>query len=106
MRGRASPTRGSPLPTCPVHTYLPDDLMVKVNVASMAHGLEARSSLLDHVLMDWAAGIPAELRMARGVTKALFKSVMEPYLPPELLYRPKMGFSPQLISRYGIISKS
>jgi asparagine synthetase B (glutamine-hydrolysing) len=57
-------------------------------------GLEARSPLLDHVLMDWAAGIPAELRMARGVTKALFKSVMEPYLPPELLYRPKMGFSP------------
>ena len=79
--------------------------MVKVDVASMAHGLEARSPLLDHVLMDWTAGIPAELRMARGVTKALFKSVMEPYLPPELLYRPKMGFSPQLISRYGIISK-
>jgi len=76
-----------------LHTYLPDDLMVKVYVASMAHGLEARSPLLDHVLMEWAAGIPAELRMARGVTKALFKSAMEPYLPAELLYRPKMGFS-------------
>ena len=77
-----------------LHTYLPDDLMVKVDVASMAHGLEARSPLLDHVLMEWAAGVPAEFRMARGVTKVLFKSAMEPCLPAELLYRPKMGFSP------------
>jgi asparagine synthase (glutamine-hydrolysing) len=75
-----------------LHTYLPDDLMVKVDVASMAHGLESRSPLLDHVLMEWAAGIPEEIRMARGVTKALFKSAMEPYLPTEVLYRPKKGF--------------
>jgi asparagine synthase (glutamine-hydrolysing) len=75
-----------------IHTYLPDDLMVKVDVASMAHGLEARSPLLDHVLMEWAAGLPEQINMARGVTKALFKSAMEPYLPAELLYRPKMGF--------------
>src|SRR5271165_5597479 len=76
-----------------LHTYLPDDLMVKVDVASMAHGLETRSPLLDHVLMEWAAGIPEQVRMARGVSKALFKSAMKPYLPAELLYRPKMGFS-------------
>ena len=76
-----------------LHTYLPDDLMVKVDVAGMAHSLECRSPLLDHVLMEWAAGIPDQIRMARGVTKALFKSAMEPYLPAELLYRPKMGFS-------------
>ena len=76
-----------------IHTYLPDDLMAKVDVASMAHGLEARSPLLDHVLMEWAVGLPEEVKMARGVTKALFKSAMEPYLPAELLYRPKMGFS-------------
>jgi asparagine synthase (glutamine-hydrolysing) len=75
-----------------LHTYLPDDLMVKVDVASMAHGLETRSPLLDHMLMEWAAGIPEELRMAHGVSKALFKSAMKPYLPAELLYRPKMGF--------------
>jgi asparagine synthase (glutamine-hydrolysing) len=75
-----------------LHTYLPDDLMVKVDVASMAHGLETRSPLLDHVLMEWAAGIPENVRMARGVSKALFKSAMQPYLPAELLYRPKMGF--------------
>jgi asparagine synthase (glutamine-hydrolysing) len=77
-----------------LHTYLPDDLMVKVDVASMAHGLESRSPLLDHVFMEWAAGIPEQIRMARGVTKSLFKSAMEPYLPTEVLYRPKKGFSP------------
>jgi asparagine synthase (glutamine-hydrolysing) len=75
-----------------LHTYLPDDLMVKVDVASMAHGLETRSPLLDHVLMEWAAGIPEHVKMAGGVSKALLKSAMKPYLPTELLYRPKMGF--------------
>ena len=75
-----------------IHTYLPDDLMVKVDVASMAHGLESRSPLLDHALMEWAAAIPSEIKMARGVTKALFKRAMQPYLPKEVLYRPKMGF--------------
>ena len=66
--------------------------MVKVDVASMAHGLEARSPFLDHVFMEWAAELPEQLKMAHGRTKALFKSAMEPYLPNELLYRPKMGF--------------
>src|SRR5271165_5791450 len=75
-----------------IHTYLPDDLMVKVDIASMAHGLESRSPLLDHVFMEWAAEIPEQLKMAHGETKSLFKSAMEPYLPSELLYRPKMGF--------------
>jgi asparagine synthase (glutamine-hydrolysing) len=75
-----------------IHTYLPDDLMVKVDVASMAHGLESRSPLLDHVFMEWAAELPEQLKMAHGETKSLFKSAMEPYLPKELLYRPKMGF--------------
>jgi len=73
-------------------TYLPDDLMVKVDVASMAHGLETRSPLLDHVLLEWAARIPAEIRMAGGRTKALFKAAMAPYLPIEILRRKKMGF--------------
>lgn len=76
-----------------IHTYLPDDLMVKVDVAGMAHGLEARSPLLDHHLLEWAVGIPEQVKMAYGVTKSLFKSAMEPYLPAKLLYRRKMGFS-------------
>jgi len=75
-----------------IHTYLPDDLMVKVDVASMAHALEARSPLLDHVFMEWAAGLPHSLKMAGGETKAIFKRAMEPYLPHEVLYRKKMGF--------------
>ncbi len=75
-----------------IHTYLPDDLMVKVDVASMAQGLEARSPLLDHVLMEWAVSLPDHIKMPGGETKALFKSAMEPYLPRELLYRRKMGF--------------
>jgi len=75
-----------------LHTYLPDDLMVKVDVASMAHGLETRSPLLDHVLLEWAARIPAQVKMAGGTTKALFKAAMAPYLPREILHRRKMGF--------------
>ncbi len=75
-----------------LHTYLPDDLMVKVDVASMAHGLETRSPLLDHVLLEWALGIPADVKMAGGRTKALLKSAMAPYLPPEVIHRKKMGF--------------
>ena len=75
-----------------IHTYLPDDLMVKIDVAGMAHGLEARSPLLDHELIEWAAALPARVRMKGGVLKALFKSALEPYLPPDVLYRPKRGF--------------
>lgn len=75
-----------------LHTYLPDDLMVKVDVASMAHGLETRSPLLDHVLLEWAATIPVEVRMAGGRSKALLKRAMRPYLPRAVLHRKKMGF--------------
>ena len=76
-----------------IHTYLPDDLLVKIDVASMAHGLEARSPLLDHVLVEWAVGLPDRLKLARGVSKALFRLAMAPYLPADVVHRPKMGFS-------------
>jgi len=75
-----------------LHTYLPDDLMVKVDIASMAHSLEARSPLLDHKLMEWAARIPEDQRFQGNELKSLLKKAMEPHLPRELLYRPKMGF--------------
>lgn len=75
-----------------IHTYLPDDLLVKVDIASMAHGLEARSPLLDHTLMEWAARIPPNQKMFQGETKSILKSAMQAYLPNEVLYRPKMGF--------------
>lgn len=75
-----------------IHTYLPDDLLVKVDIASMAHGLEARSPLLDHKLMEWAARIPSGQKMGGGMTKSILKSALEPFLPNNVLYRPKMGF--------------
>ena len=76
-----------------VHTYLPDDLLVKVDVASMANSLEVRAPFLDQELMTWAARIPEQQRFARRELKSLLKQAMEPYLPRELLYRPKMGFA-------------
>ena len=75
-----------------IHTYLPDNLLVKVDIAAMAHGHEARSPLLDHTLMEWAARIPPSQKIVNGETKSILKSAMEPFLPHEVLYRPKMGF--------------
>ena len=75
-----------------IHIYLPDDLMVKVDIATMAHSLESRSPLLDHKFMEWALTIPQNVLMNSNRTKALFKKAMEPYLPREVLYRKKMGF--------------
>jgi asparagine synthase (glutamine-hydrolysing) len=74
------------------HVYLPDDLLVKVDVASMAVSLESRSPLLDHKLMEWAFSLPVGVKTPGGVAKGLFKKAMEPHLPHDLLYRPKMGF--------------
>lgn len=74
------------------HTYLPDDLMVKVDIASMAYGLEARSPLLDHRFLEWAATIPTDQKLAGGVSKKIFKQALEPVLPHDILYRKKMGF--------------
>ncbi len=75
-----------------IHTYLPDDLMTKVDIASMAHSLESRSPFLDHKLMEWAATIPAHQRFEGREPKSLLKKAMEPHLPHDLMYRPKMGF--------------
>jgi asparagine synthase (glutamine-hydrolysing) len=75
-----------------IHVYLPDDLMVKVDIATMAHSLESRSPLLDHVFLEWALTLPENVTIPGGLTKAVFKKAMEPHLPHEVLYRPKMGF--------------
>lgn len=73
-------------------SYLPDDLLVKVDRATMAHGLEARSPLLDHRLVEFAASLPVDQKIRRGQTKYLLKSSMRGLLPDALLDRPKMGF--------------
>lgn len=74
-------------------TYLVDDINTKVDRASMAHSLEVREPLMDHELVEWLASLPSSVKLRRGEGKWLFKRAMEPALPDEVLYRPKMGFA-------------
>ncbi|MFD1536108.1 asparagine synthase (glutamine-hydrolyzing) [Nonomuraea guangzhouensis] len=75
-----------------IASYLPDDLLVKVDISTMANSLEARSPLLDHHLMEWAAGLPIALKVRDGETKVLLKRAVAPWLPKEILGFPKQGF--------------
>jgi asparagine synthase (glutamine-hydrolysing) len=75
-----------------VQTYLPGDLLPKVDIATMACSLEARSPFLDHLVMEWAAGLPGRLKVRSRTTKFLLKRAMEPWLPSELITRRKQGF--------------
>ncbi|MFN0303285.1 MAG: XrtA/PEP-CTERM system amidotransferase [Burkholderiales bacterium] len=79
-------------------TYLVGDINTKVDRASMVHGLEVREPLMDHPLVEWLATLPSSLKLRYGQGKWLFKKALEPHLPRELLYRPKMGFSVPLVS--------
>ncbi|GHH64187.1 asparagine synthetase B [Streptosporangium violaceochromogenes] len=79
-------------------TYLPGDLLVKVDITTMANSLEARSPFLDHHLMEWAAGLPPALNIRDGRTKAILKRAVAPWLPEELLRSPKQGFGVPLAS--------
>jgi asparagine synthase (glutamine-hydrolysing) len=74
-------------------TYLPGDILTKVDRASMAHGLEVRVPLLDHRLVEFAARIPAELKLRNGVSKAVLRQALGERIPPQVLERPKRGFS-------------
>ena len=73
-------------------TYLPNDLLVKVDIASMANSLEARSPFLDHKLIEFAASLPESMKMSRFETKSLLKKVAARLVPREVVYRKKMGF--------------
>jgi asparagine synthase (glutamine-hydrolysing) len=73
-------------------TYLPNDLLVKVDIASMANSLEARSPLLDHKVIEFAASLPEKLKMRGFQTKYLLKKVAARLVPKEVIYRKKMGF--------------
>lgn len=73
-------------------TYLPNDLLVKMDIASMAVSLEARSPFLDHHLMEFAASLPEKLKLRRLTTKYLLKRVLKDLVPTENLNRSKMGF--------------
>jgi asparagine synthase (glutamine-hydrolysing) len=73
-------------------TYLPNDLLVKVDIASMANSLEARSPFLDHKVIEFAASLPENLKMRGFETKSLLKKVAARLVPREVVYRRKMGF--------------
>jgi asparagine synthase (glutamine-hydrolysing) len=73
-------------------SYLPEDILTKVDRASMAHSLEARAPLLDHRLVELALSLPLEIRRGRGEGKLLLRTLLARRLPPELFRRPKMGF--------------
>lgn len=77
---------------CDTMTYLPGDLLVKVDRMTMAHGLEGRAPLLDHMVLEFAASLPGDMKLQDGVLKHLLKRVGERYLPTDLLHRRKQGF--------------
>jgi asparagine synthase (glutamine-hydrolysing) len=72
--------------------WLPGDILTKVDRMSMAVSLEAREPLLDYRLVQFAASLPAHMRVRGGQGKWLMKKALEPMLPHDVLYRPKMGF--------------
>ncbi|HEX5126009.1 MAG TPA: asparagine synthase-related protein, partial [Rhodocyclaceae bacterium] len=74
-------------------TYLVGDINTKVDRASMAHSLEVREPLMDHPLVEWLATLPTSLKIRGMQGKYVFKKALEPMLPDDVLYRPKMGFS-------------
>ena len=74
-------------------TYLPDDLMVKTDRATMANGLEARAPFLDHHLIEWSAGLPSDFKVRGWNTKYILKESLKSLLPAKILQRPKQGFS-------------
>ena len=73
-------------------TYLPGDILTKVDRASMAHSLEVRVPLLDHKFVEWSSGLPPDLKLRNQEGKYAFKKSLEPYLSEGVLYRDKMGF--------------
>jgi len=73
--------------------YLPDDLLVKIDRATMYHGLEGREPFLDHRLVEFALRTPVKLLMKDGIEKYLLKKILTRHLPNKLFDRPKQGFS-------------
>ncbi len=76
-----------------IRTYLADCLLPKVDVATMAHGLEARAPLLDQEVLEFALSLPDEYVIGPDGGKRILRTLLSRYVPPELFERPKMGFS-------------
>jgi len=76
-----------------INTYLVNDILTKVDRASMANSLEVRSPFLDFHLVGWGLGLPADLKLRGQQGKYILKKALEPMVPAEILYRPKQGFA-------------
>ena len=74
-------------------TWLPGDILTKVDRTAMAHGLEVRVPMLDPQFVEWTLGLPRRLKLDGGKSKIVLKRALEPLLPRDVLYRPKQGFS-------------
>ncbi|MFH1046113.1 MAG: asparagine synthase (glutamine-hydrolyzing), partial [Candidatus Omnitrophota bacterium] len=75
-----------------INSYLPEDLLVKMDIATMAHALEARSPFLDHELMEFTASLPMHYKLHFLKPKHILKEVVKDIIPPDILKRKKMGF--------------
>lgn len=76
-----------------IKTYLVDDILTKVDRASMANSLEVRVPILDHLFMEFVAMIPSSLKLKGKKSKYIFKKALQSYLPDEIVHKNKMGFS-------------
>jgi asparagine synthase (glutamine-hydrolysing) len=74
-------------------TYLPGDILTKVDRASMAHSLEVRTPFLDYEFVEWSAALPSSVKLRRGTGKHILKEALRPLLPESILFRSKMGFA-------------
>jgi asparagine synthase (glutamine-hydrolysing) len=84
---------GSQMMLVDIATYLPGDILTKVDRASMAVSLEARVPLLDHALVEFALALPAGLKIRDGVGKQIFRRAIRGLVPPAVLDHPKLGFA-------------
>jgi asparagine synthase (glutamine-hydrolysing) len=83
-----------------VNTYLPDDLLVKMDIASMAHSLEARSPFLDHELMEFAASLPGSMKLRGAERKVVLRQALRGWIPDPILDGPKRGFALPMVGEW------